>query len=242
MASEICCVPGCRRLVAAAAGGRARFHCKYHVQLKARHGSHWHLTYRSAEIMPYLAAADAWLHANRRRFDVSAAVTGISYELAYAGPVLAFRNLRGRTATQRALIALARLREAGIEPDRLLIIYLALAALVEDDRGSDRSPEFLNVQAAKAVHRLASGTHRRWEMWNPIGQSVRAELHSYPRSSGIVLRRLGERIAKAAELIRAAAVPEIIEIRVSKFGPHASHRPDWKPVWARSNLTDEAAV
>lgn len=78
-------------------------------------------------------------------------------------------NLRGQPAGYRARVAFARLRKAGIEPRRLLAIYLGNCALIKDDFGAHHTLEFKIVQAAKAIHRLASGTHRSWEMLNPPG-------------------------------------------------------------------------
>ena len=56
--------------------------------------------------------------------------------------------------------------------------------------------EFKRVQAAKLVHEMASGTHKRW------GEGPGAtELHVYPRSRGRVLRHVGKDIESAVELL-----------------------------------------
>lgn len=229
-----CSVPGCRRPTALATGiGRAPFHCRYHVQHKARHGSHWCKTYRAAELKPYVIAASRWLDGERHVGAVAATVQELSRTLAFAGRVDPAMNLRGQPAAYRAHIAFARLREAGVSPRRLLAIYLGVCALIEDDGGSHRTREFRIVQAAKAVHRLASGTHRRWEMFNPLGPAVHTELHAYPRSSGIVLRKMGEKLEKAGEFLAREAVPEIIAMKTKLFGEHPSHLPGWRPAWDR---------
>ncbi len=135
-------------------------------------------------------------------------------------------NLRGQSAEYRARVAFARLRAANIPTRRLIAIYLAVAALIEDDFGSHRTREFRLVQAAKAIHRLASGTHRTWDIWDPrTGGTRKAELHAYPRSSGHVLRKIGETLEKACEELSRAAVPEVIAMRTERFGPHPSHPP-----------------
>ncbi|UCI29428.1 hypothetical protein [Mesorhizobium sp. B4-1-4] len=105
-----------------------------------------------------------------------------------------------------------------------MAIYLAVAALIEDDWGSHRTREFQIVQAAKVAHRLASGTHKRWMMWNPRGEDVPIAIHAYPRSAGLVLRKIGEAMGKAVDPILGTAVPEIIALKVARFGPHPSHR------------------
>jgi len=49
----------------AALVGLASFHCRYHVQYRARHGSHWSATYKAADLKPYLDVATHWI-ADRR--------------------------------------------------------------------------------------------------------------------------------------------------------------------------------
>lgn len=227
-----CSVPGCRRPTALATGtGRAPFHCRYHVQHKARHGSHWCKTYLARDLKPYAIAASDWLLDPRNAFATATAWAELSRSLAFGGRVDPAMNLRGQPAAYRAHVAFARLRESGIDPRRLLTIYLGVSALIEDDLGSHRTREFKIVQAAKAVHRLASGTHRRWEMFNPLGPDVHTELHAYPRSSGIVLRKIGETLEVAGEPLAREAIPEIIAMKTKRFGAHPSHLPGWRPSW-----------
>ncbi|RUV20719.1 hypothetical protein EOB77_33725 [Mesorhizobium sp. M7A.F.Ca.MR.228.00.0.0] len=231
---QLCAVPGCNRKSSLAGGtGLSPFHCRYHVLHKARHGSHWCATYRAAELGPYVVAASAWLAQRAQLGAVGAAIQELASVLAGAGRVDPAMNLRGQPASYRARVAFARLREAGIEPRRLLAIYLSVCALIEDDLGSHRTQEFKIVQAAKAVHRLASGTHRGWEMFNPLGPDVHTELHAYPRSSGIVLRKVGEKLEMAGEPLAREAVGEIIAIKTKRFGEHPSHLPGWRPSWEK---------
>ncbi|RWQ28887.1 MAG: hypothetical protein E5Y88_27240 [Mesorhizobium sp.] len=222
---QTCCVPGCERLASLASGtGRSPFECRYHTQYRARHGSSWHATYRAAELKPYLDAAVLWLSSTRGTSSTRGAVMEMDYLLATAGRAETAMNLRGLQAATRARIAFARLSDAEIPARRLVAINLAVAALIEDDFGSHRTREFQIVQAAKVAHRLASGTHRRWTMWNPKGGDVPIEIHAYPRSSGIVLRKIGEAMAKVVDPLVGIAVPEIMELKVARFGPHPSHR------------------
>src|SRR6185312_16364261 len=96
---------------------------------------------------------------------VIAAFAGLSGIMASAGPVEIATRLRGLPPERRAKIALARLREANIKPERLLAIPLAVAALIEDVPATiHRIPEWRIVAIAKAAHRLASGYHRVWEV------------------------------------------------------------------------------
>jgi hypothetical protein len=67
----------------------------------------------------------------------------------------------------------------------------------KDDAQAETKREFKRVQAAKVIHRLASGTHRRW----PQGNGKATELHAYPASRGLVLRHVGEDLERAIELL-----------------------------------------
>ncbi|WP_245282895.1 hypothetical protein [Neorhizobium galegae] len=105
-----------------------------------------------------------------------------------------------------------------------MAIYLSVSALIEDDWQSHNVREFRIVQAAKAMHRLASGTHRKWDVWIPrLDGTVPYEMHAYPRSSGIVLRKMGEAVEKACGGLPKTAVPEIIALKTERFGLHQSH-------------------
>jgi hypothetical protein len=137
-----------------------------------------------------------------------------------AGPVIIATRLRGLTAQKRAQVAFARLREANIKPERLLAIHIAMTALIEDDPGSHRSKEFLRVQSAKAIHRLASGYHRAWEMTNPQGGVRRIELHKWPRSSGRVLRYIGSAIEKECELVCEKHLTGVLALKARRYGVH----------------------
>lgn len=224
-----CAIFGCGRPVSAAKHPRLnQFHCVYHIQRKARHGSHWHPGYRAADLQPYVKCAESWLQANDGHRMVFPAWQELNFKLAMAGRVDPAMNLRGRSAAYKAKIAFARLREAKVSPDRLIATYLATAALIEDDRGSHRVREFRIVQAAKAVHRLASGTHRSWNIETRDGRMVPYALHAYPRSSGLVLRRIGEALEKACDGMASFAIPAIINARTERYGPHPSHLPGWR--------------
>ena len=136
----ICAIPGCGRKTMRAAGvGLAAFHCRRHVDHKARHGSHWHGTYRAADLKPYLAAATSFLRPKLETDHfIRAAVSAVRYLMDDAGPAEIATRLRGVSAARRARIALARLRVADVPPERFLAIVLAVTALIEEDPGSHR--------------------------------------------------------------------------------------------------------
>lgn len=220
---ETCAIPGCRNPTMRAAGnGLAAFHCRRHVEHKARHGSHWHGTYNTAELKPYLAAATSYvrLRAESDRF-IKSAIGAIALLLEEAGPTEIATRLKGMSATKRARIALARLRVARIKPERFVAIVLAVAALIEEDPGSHRVKEFRIVQIAKALHRLASGYHRVWELTDEQGRSRKvSELHAFPRSSGPVLRLIGKAIEQPCEWVVDKHLSAVLALKVKRYGRH----------------------
>lgn len=201
--------------------GLAGFHCRRHVEHRARHGSHWHGTYSAAELKPYLAAATSYI---RPRLEsdkhVKVAIAGIRSALETAGPTEIATRLRGMSAQKRARIALARLRVAGIKPERFVIIVLAVSALIEADPGSHRTKEFRIVQIAKALHRLASGTHKRWPYHDAQGRPRQTEMHAFPRSSGQVLRIMGRAVEKQCEWATEKHLSGVLALKIKRYGSH----------------------
>ena len=108
---------------------------------------------------------------------------------------------------ERAKAHWARLRKAEIDPYLVIAAWLAVEMVIADDRQPVQTKEFKRVQAAKVIHRMASGSHRRWEQEmtdqrNPWQKKLRVtELHVYPRSRGRVLRHIGSDLEEAAELL-----------------------------------------
>ena len=233
MLGQLCSIPGCvRPTMRAANRGLAVFHCRYHVQFKARHGSHWCPTYKAGELKPYVAAAFRWIEAKRERREVWLALSRLSGLLANAGKVEPAQNLKRAPTAARAKVAFARLREAGIKPERMLAIHLGMAALIKDDRGSHGTEEFLLVQIAKALHRLASGTHKRWQI--DTGRGVfPARFDAFPKSSGLVLRAIGAAMDECCREVVKVALEATIDLKRQKHGLHPSHLPGWKPLWQR---------
>jgi hypothetical protein len=205
----------------AAGLGLSSFHCRKHVEHKARHGSHWHTTYSAAELKPYLAAANSYLRPRQEsdRF-IKTAIKAIALLLEEAGPTEIATRLKGMSAAKRARVALARLRVARIRPERLVAIVLAVTALIEEDPASHRTKEFRRVQIAKAIHRLASGTHRVWEYEGHNGRKRRTELHAFPRSSGPVLRLIGRKVEELCDFVVDKHLSGVLALKVKRYGRH----------------------
>lgn len=141
---------------------------------------------------PFMRIARGWLtaHADDRR--VRSALASIAALLQGSGRAENAYSLRGKSPEERARIALARLRVAGVKPNAILGRSIAVTACCATRGIDERQREYRHVQIAKAVHRLASGTHR-----TPSGFPLPSK---YPRSEGRVLRHLGRQLDDIAAL------------------------------------------
>lgn len=106
---------------------------------------------------------------------------------------------------------MARLRDADVPPERILSRFLAVRLIIEEHRTSPRSKEFRHCQIAKAVHRLASGYHKKYS-WT--------EIHAYPQSSGHVLRHLGALIEARCEPVAADYLDILMARKIARYGKH----------------------
>lgn len=182
---QTCTLPGCRRQTQTTAGnGHSPRYCKHHVEFHRRHGSYWYRSLTAAEVQPFRKASAGWLKAHREDMRVQKALQIISSRLGGSGPEVNAYSLRDKTAKERARIAFARMRKAEVPPERILMRLIAVSACC-DAKGIDRRQrEYRQVQYAKSVHRLASGTHKTTSGFRMPSK--------YPRSEGQVLRRIGE--------------------------------------------------
>lgn len=192
-----CRVMGCSKPARAGTedGLDTRF-CRPHADHYSRHGSPYKSSYGAREIAPYRAAALGWLEAHEEDTYVRNAVDRVATLLQTSGPHVEAFRLRGLSPQDRAKAAWARLRKAAVDPRRVVAAWLAIEMIIRDDPQAERKTEFKRVQAAKLIHKLASGTHKRWGE----GANVK-ELHVYPRSRGRVLRHVGEALEEACALL-----------------------------------------
>jgi hypothetical protein len=197
-----CRVAGCRRLATAATGrGFNRLYCRQHEEHFERHGSYTKRSYTAAELRPHWKTALGWLRGHRDDPAVVRAVRAIQALYQAAGSVIEANRLTGLPPDARARAAWARLRASEVDPFRPLGAWLALDAASRVDPQPEHRSEFRRVQAAKLVHRMASGTHRHWQRPRPDGGLESIERHWFPHSRGRVLRHLGEQIERATELL-----------------------------------------
>jgi hypothetical protein len=182
--------------------GLNRHYCRRHVEHYRRHGSYSKASYTATEINSYRRTAYAWLQAHRELPAVVEAVDRVRTLYWRGGrPVEAFR-LAGRPPQERAKVVWARLHEHKVDPLQVLAVWLAVAMRHGDDVQPEHRVEFRRVQAAKVLHRLAGGSHKRWER-EVDGRLEITELHKYPASRGRVLHHVGRFVAWSAEPLEA---------------------------------------
>jgi hypothetical protein len=197
-----CAIPGCRRLAQRSAGkGFSHTHCRYHVQFKNRHGSYSKGTYSAATLAPYRKAVRRFLaaHPPQRQGGLSG-VFMVCLSANYSSVL----DARSRSPAVKASAVLARLRDSDVPHMRVLEAYLAVCTAVADDpiRPGGDPDEYRRVQAAKAVHRLASGERKDYGDYGSY--------HRYSRSSGLMLRHLGVQLDDACGKLADWSVPRII--------------------------------
>jgi hypothetical protein len=191
-------------------------YCKRHEEHYQRHGSAFRGSYGADWLNPYRRAAFDWLTANPDNFQVKNALAGVQGLYRSAGQVSEAYRLRGLKPEHRARAAWARLRKAEIDPRLPLAAWIAIEMIVRDDPEAVRTIEYKRVQAAKIIHRIVSGSHRRWEAPRSDGGVSVTELHKFPMSRGRVLRHVGEQIEQVAELLADKHLPEIMAFRAER--------------------------
>ncbi|MBB6248267.1 hypothetical protein [Rhodanobacter sp. A1T4] len=202
-AYERCRVYPCTNGTTADRGeGLNRLYCRKHIEFYRRHGSYVKRSYGAGELRPYRAGALAWLRAHGDDQSVRLAIAGVRRLYGAAGaPVEAFR-LPGKSPGERARAIWAQLRKREVDPLEVLAAWLVVDLRLRDDPQPDRHDEYRRVQVAKLIHRMAGGTHKRWERDRVDGRTEVTELHKHPVSRGRVLRIVGEDTAFACEHLR----------------------------------------
>lgn len=189
----VCAVLECSQPTRAASGeGFDQRLCRRHHEHYQRHGSPFRGSYTAAELKPHRRAVMQWLKANKGTPEVRQALDRVDILYRSSGPAVPAFRLRGMSPRERARKAWARLREASVPPLKVVAAWLTIQRAIEHDPEAITRPEFARVQAAKLVHRLASGTRKSWEQRDASGRLVRVDrLEVYPRSRGKVLREIG---------------------------------------------------
>lgn len=182
--------------------------CRSHADHHQRHGSPYKGSYPAKVLTPYRKVALLWLAENAEDVWVKDAFRRVEGLYQRAGPHVEAFRLRGLPPKDRAKAHWARLRKAGVDPRKVVAAWLGVEMAIRDDPQPVQTTEYKQVQAAKVIHRMASGSHKRWERevadpaWS--GQRTKTvvqEMHVYPRSRGRVLRHIGEDLERAVELL-----------------------------------------
>ncbi len=243
----ICSTPFCGRPTMATAGvGLSQTLCKRCVQHGARHGSTWCPSIPATTLRPYLVVAKAWVKDHKADVPVTYALLGLQglvQEAASRG-VLPAQDIKWRTAEDKARIAFAHLADVNVPPERVLATHVGVWACIDDDAYAHRSNEYRLVQSAKALHRLASGTHNHYEWPMSDGSFKPFVVHRYPRSSGGVLRIIGKTVDEICGSVAETALGAVCSFKLERYGPHPSRLPGYKPPWAtqREKALREAAA
>lgn len=204
-----CSVPGCPNPPrAATADGLGTRYCRQHSDQLQRHGSLFKATYTASELNPYRQAALLWLIDHEHELLVQDAIRKVEGHYRAAGQHIEASSLRGLTAAERAKAHWARLRKHQVDPRLPIAAWLAVEMILHDDLQPDWRLDYKLVQAAKVVHRMASGSHKRW-VREQGGRTRVDELHAYPRPRGRVLRHIGSDLKEAAELVADAHLDAI---------------------------------
>lgn len=181
--------------LSARSGLNARY-CRRHSEHFRRHGSYCRGSYRAADIRPYRAAALDALRAARATKPVREAVERVGTLYQRAGRSVEAFRLPGKSPEERAWAIWAALRVRQVDPVEVLAACCGVKLLNAQDSSSDRQDEYLQVQMAKVLHRMAGGTHKKWDR---LGERP-LELHVHPASRGMVLRHVGREAQRAAAL------------------------------------------
>jgi hypothetical protein len=138
-------------------------------------------------------------------------------------PETAYGMLRA-DADKKAKVALARLRVAGLKPERLVAIVLATWTIAEDDASERTLSEFRTVAIGKQANRLSARWMPERAKAMPKGSFGRRTYEKFPEATGGMLRALGKAIDEAGNILVDEAVPFILELKRTKYGPHPSRQ------------------
>lgn len=198
-----CVVLGCTRPTRSASReGLDRRLCRRHYEHYQRHGSPFRGSYTAAQLKPHRQAVQRWLAENADTPEFRQAIDRVRILYRSAGAAVPAFRLQGLSPRERARKAWARLREASVPPEKIVAAWLTIQRAIENDPEADTRPEFARVQAAKLIHRLASGTRKTWEQRDAAGTVMRVErLEVYPRSRGRVLKEIGADIENVCALL-----------------------------------------
>ena len=211
-----CRAIGCSQPARAGTGdGLDRRYCRRHADHHQRHGSPFVGSYRADVVNPYRRAALEWLLLHLDDFWVQHAIRSVQDLYRRAGRFEEAFRLRGLPPRDRARVHWARLRQHQVDTRLIVAVWLGVEMAVIEDTQAPSGVEYKRVQAAKIVHRMASGTHKRWGNHGAAGTNSNTrvtELHVYPNSRGRILRHIGKDLERACEGL-TDHVPDVLAFK-----------------------------
>src|SRR5437763_7517126 len=109
-AFKFCTIPGCGRPPEARQGnGLSPTLCRFHRAHRGRHGSPFKPSYTSAELKPFIRAAESFVKAHKGDQEIQWSLARIAAELADAGPVQRVNDLPFLAPRAKARASLAML-------------------------------------------------------------------------------------------------------------------------------------
>lgn len=249
-----CCQSFCPNLSMRSAGtGFSLELCERHTERLARHGHPSIGSIPGPMLRPYVDTARRWIASEQAlgNVRVQAARTAIWGLMQTAGNAPSALDSKWWSAEDKAKAAWARLREQGVAPERILGSHLGMVALLSDDFWLPRSREYMFVQSSKAIWRLASGTHREWEIALPVPLAdggaeapiTKASLHVYPRPQGRPLRIIGQSLDESCGSLAEERAPAIIAATEARLGHrHPCHTPGYEPDWRKADRAKHEAA
>lgn len=202
-----CRAMGCRKPARAGTDeGLDRRYCRQHADHYRRHGSPFVGSYPARVLNPNRRAAIDWLLQNPDDFWVKHSIRSVEGLYRRGGAFQEAFRLSGRSPRERSRANWARLRHFGVDPRLVVAAWLGVKLTLAEDDQAPSSAEYARVQAAKVVHRMASGSHKRWE-------STGQELHKFPQSRGRVLRYIGKDLEQAVESLEQYHLPDIADLK-----------------------------
>src|SRR5271166_5645874 len=136
-----CCIPFCPKPSMVSAGvGFDAYYCEYHRAKIARHGHAEYPSIKGKDLRPYTETAQRWI-----KTELKAGNVGLQYALSATGGLMATAGrapsadeIKHWSAEQKAKACFARLREAGVSPERIMATHMAVTAYLADDTWAPR--------------------------------------------------------------------------------------------------------
>lgn len=193
----------------ASGNGLGRF-CRKHLEHLRRHGDALKRSYEAPRVSPYRRSAASWLKKNPTDRHVVQTLKRIDGLMLKAGASIPPRNLRGVPVAGKARAVWARLRERERRPDQVTAVILGVAMCYYADPQKGKL-EYLQVQIAKVLNRMAGGEVRRWPT-NHSDPTLPKErvLRWFPASEGLVLRQLGKEALTAVGYLVDGRMDELL--------------------------------